>query len=145
MMKKHPTQSQDTFKRERGSKIATNTTQVEPSTDNIQRPPSQTSISKKEPSPPYSPEAKKGPKTRIVVKYDVGFNNSLHIRGAGASLSWEKGIPLTNVRSDEWIWESNKPFTSCEFKVLINDQQYEIGENHLLTYGTTIQYTPTFS
>lgn len=87
---------------------------------------------------------KKGPTTRIIVKYDVGFNNSIYLRGDGADLSWERGIMLKNVKSDEWIWETNIPFTKCEFKVLINDRQYELGENHRLQCGTSFEYTPNF-
>jgi hypothetical protein len=87
---------------------------------------------------------KVGPKTRVIVKYDAGFGNQLTIRGKGANLSWDRGIPLQNSKSDEWIWETTTPFNSCEFKILINDQTYENGQNHLLNCGTTIQYSPKF-
>lgn len=87
---------------------------------------------------------KKGPTTRIIVKYDVGFNNSIYLRGDGADLSWERGIMLKNIRFDEWVWETSMPFSNCEFKVLINDRQYELGENHHLQCGTSFEYTPSF-
>lgn len=89
-------------------------------------------------------ETKKGTKTRIVIKYDVGFNNYISLRGKGANLSWEKGIPLKNVKADEWIWETDAPFGSCEFKVLINDKHYEVGNNHTLMNGASMQYSPKF-
>ena len=82
--------------------------------------------------------------TRILVKYDVGFKNQLYIRGSGAGLSWSKGLPLKNTGHDEWIFEIQRPFTLCEFKVLINDHHYEQGENHRLTSGKLFQYTPRF-
>lgn len=91
-----------------------------------------------------SSSRKKGPTTRIIVKYDVGFNNSIYLRGEGADLSWERGVMLKNLRADEWIWETNNLFSKCEFKVLINDRQYELGENHHLQCGTSFEYTPTF-
>jgi hypothetical protein len=87
---------------------------------------------------------KKGPITRVTVKYDVGFSNALYLRGKGANLNWDRGVMLKNVKSNEWLWETDVPFSSCEFKVLINDRQYEVGENHPLTCGTSIQYTPRF-
>lgn len=31
--------------------------------------------------------------TKIVALIDVGFGNTLYIRGEGPGLSWEKGIP----------------------------------------------------
>ena len=83
-------------------------------------------------------------RTRITIKYDVGFNNNLFIRGQGAGLSWEKGKQLKNVGSDEWVWEVDAPFKNCEFKVLINDQWYEGGENHRISDGEALQYTPFF-
>jgi hypothetical protein len=85
-----------------------------------------------------------GPKTRITIHFDVGFPNALYLRGEGADLSWEKGLLLKNVKADEWIWETNKPFTTCQFKILINDYEYEIGDNHLLTCGASVHYTPKF-
>lgn len=92
-------------------------------------------------SPPLK---ERGPTTRITVKYDVGFNNSVHLRGEGANLSWDKGVKLKNIKSDEWSWETNIPFSKCEFKVLINDRQYELGENHKLICGTSYEFTPSF-
>lgn len=93
----------------------------------------------------FSPSEKKpGQKTRVIVKFDTGFSNQLYIRGKGANLSWDKGIPLKNVKADEWVWETDAPFTTCEFKVLINDKYYETGENHPLHAGANVLYTPRF-
>lgn len=103
-------------------------------------------VSKKVARPRKSPVKKAAPyaPARIVVKYDVGFNNTLSIRGNGAGLSWDRGAPLKNIGPDEWVWETNAPFTDCEFKVLINDQNYECGENHHLSPSSKFQYTPSF-
>lgn len=87
---------------------------------------------------------KKGPRTRVVVRMDVGFENFLTIRGKGADLDWEKGITLKNIKPDEWIWETDTHFNTCEFKILMNDTVYEIGENHPISCGASIQYTPKF-
>lgn len=83
--------------------------------------------------------------TRVVIHCDVGFNNSIFIRGSGANLSWDKGIMLQNTRPDEWVWETDQLFDSCEFKVLINDSKYEQGNNHTLTCKNSVEYTPCFS
>ena len=88
--------------------------------------------------------SKKTEKTRIVVRYNVGYNNHLFIRGNGAGLSWDHGVMLKNIGPDEWVWEATTPFRECEFKVLINDQQFESGENHHIHDGSAIQYTPNF-
>lgn len=82
--------------------------------------------------------------TRIIINYDVGFNNSLYIRGQGANLNWEKGIQLKNTKSDEWVWETECAFANAEFKILINDKTFETGPNHSLQYGSKITYKPQF-
>lgn len=82
--------------------------------------------------------------SRVEIEYDAGFGNTLFIRGEGAMLKWDQGAPLKNEKTDLWVWETTSPFESCRFKILINDVQYEIGENHSLTYGGTIRYTPKF-
>ena len=95
-------------------------------------------------------EEKKGPasckeaEARIVVRYDVGYDNYLFIRGNGPGLSWEKGVKLKNIGPDEWVWETGCSSCNCEFKVLINDVQYETGENHHLYDGVVFHYTPHF-
>lgn len=89
-------------------------------------------------------EKKSSYKTRLTVKYDIGYQNKFFIRGKGAGLSWDKGQELTNVKPDEWIWETQVSFSQCEFKVLINDEIYEIGENHFLNCGSSVVYTPHF-
>ena len=93
-------------------------------------------------------------KTILTVKYDCGFNNHLTIRGAGAKgiganqpsqeLSWHKGIPLKNIKPDEWVFESDSPLKNCEFKILINDEIFECGDNHTLKFGEHNQITPHF-
>jgi hypothetical protein len=82
--------------------------------------------------------------TRITVKYDVGFTNELYVRGVGPGLSWNKGIKLRNRKADEWVWETDQPFERGEFKVLINDAHYEKFDNHKLSPGADIVYTPAF-
>ncbi len=89
-------------------------------------------------------EKKNAKLTRVVVHCDVGFNNNIFIRGNGANLSWDKGIMLQNTGPDEWVWETDRSFNSCEFKLLLNDSQYEQGDNHTLTCGNCPEYTPRF-
>lgn len=82
--------------------------------------------------------------TQIVVKYDCGFDNHLSIRGQGAGLSWYKGVALKNISADEWIFDVVCPEAHIEFKVLINDQVFEIGDNHKVKNGQKIEIKPFF-
>lgn len=88
---------------------------------------------------------RKKEKTRIIVQYDVGFTNSVYLRGEGvAGLNWNQGVPLQNVSANEWIWETTEPFKNGQFKVLVNDQTFELGENHQVTPGTSLRINPKF-
>lgn len=82
--------------------------------------------------------------TRVIVHCDVGFNNSVFIRGSGANLNWDKGVMLHNTKADEWVWETEHPFNLCEFKVLINDLHYEQGDNRKIECQGCVEYTPLF-
>lgn len=84
-------------------------------------------------------------KTCVRIHYDVGFENSLFLRGQGGGLNWERGKQLKNVGPSEWLWETASQFDEAEFKVLINDNHFEDGENHKLQCGSEVHYTPRFS
>jgi len=86
----------------------------------------------------------KGARVTIVVKADVGFGNSLFIRGSGAGLSWEKGTILENSSNDTWkivLPAAEAPFA---FKVVKNDDVWSIGEDYSAAPGDTVTVTPTF-
>lgn len=99
---------------------------------------------KKKPVIKKSVKRPKKANTQIVVKYDCGFANHLAIRGEGAGLSWYKGVALKNVSADEWIFDVICPEAHVEFKVLINDQVFEIGDNHKVKNGEKIEIRPFF-
>lgn len=100
--------------------------------------------SKQASSAVLTPEPLKKNTTRLTIKMDCGFGNELYIRGDGAGLNWTKGAKLKNIDSTTWIWETDRPFTHCYVKILINDDHYENGENHLIKHGAHVTYTPAF-
>ena len=82
--------------------------------------------------------------TVITAKFDVGFGNTLFLRGEGPGLSWDKGIALSNAGEDLWtliLPESSKPVA---FKVLVNDNAWSTGEDYLVESGGTITIVPSF-
>lgn len=108
-------------------------------------PKEKSSVEKKIETKEKAPKGKSSPKTRIVVKYDCGFGNKLSIRGEGvSSLSWEKGVPLKNLGTSEWVWETDRPFSVATFKILFNDKNFEQGENHVIGYGQESKIIPQF-
>jgi hypothetical protein len=87
----------------------------------------------------------KSTKTKVVAHIDCGFTNNLFIRGEGvSSLSWDKGIQMKNTGPNEWVWESDRPFSTMQFKVLVNDSWYEQGNNHSLGFGQNMDFSPQF-
>ncbi len=84
-------------------------------------------------------------KTRIVVQVDPNFANTIFLRGEGVSdLSWDKGVQLKHEKPDEWVFETDTPFSTAEFKVLVNDNTYELGESHPLYPGASVRINPKF-
>ncbi len=90
------------------------------------------------------PAAPKAVQTRISALYDVGFGNSLYIRGEGPGLSWDKGLLMTCVGTAKWqitLGEAARPFT---FKFLVNDVTWSTGPDFVADSGSTVTVTPEF-
>jgi len=79
----------------------------------------------------------------IEAKIDVGFGNNLFVRGQGAGLSWERGIPLECV--DSKTWRLTVPAQDpLQFKLLINDTVWAKGEDVVATPGKRVEVIPAF-
>lgn len=82
--------------------------------------------------------------TTIVAAVDVGFGNSLVLRGEGPGLSWDVGVPMACVADDRWsitLPEGGQPIV-CKF--LINDSAWSAGEDYTVLPGSSVVLTPTF-
>lgn len=79
----------------------------------------------------------------IEAKVDIGFGNNLFVRGQGAGLSWERGLPLENV--DSWTWRLTVPAKDkVQFKLLINDTVWAQGDDLVAAPGKKVEVTPAF-
>jgi hypothetical protein len=79
----------------------------------------------------------------IEAKIDVGFGNTLYLRGEGLGLSWTQGVPLTCVDGSTWKW-SGETKEQLKFKLLINDQVWSQGEDLVATPGQKVEISPAF-
>jgi len=79
----------------------------------------------------------------IKVKVDVGFGNTLYLRGEGHGLSWSQGIPLTCVDGSTWTW-SGETDGKLKFKLLINDAIWAKGDDLVATPGEKVEVAPAF-
>ncbi len=82
--------------------------------------------------------------TRVIAKVNVGWGNCLYIRGAGAELSWDKGIAMQCLGEDEWLWEQFVPKGDISFKFLVNDELWSTGEDFTVSVGDSIICKPEF-
>ena len=103
---------------------------------------------------PTEPASIKGPRnetlsptepvTVVQAKIDVGLGNSVFIRGQGAGLSWDKGLPLTCIEGSAWVWSTKQAKGKMVFKLLLNDQLWAKGEDVVVGAGTKIEIVPVF-
>lgn len=82
--------------------------------------------------------------TRIVAHVDVGWGKQLYIRGEGAGLSWEQGIPMLCENDTEWHWVAGTDAGPISFKFLIDDKTWALGENITINAGDVHISEPTF-
>jgi hypothetical protein len=94
----------------------------------------------KRPDPDALPEAS----TVVEAWIDVGLGNSVHIRGQGNGLSWEKGQPLNCVDGKRWVWSTKGATGKVVFKLLLNDQVWCKGEDLTVEPGGRIDIIPSF-
>ena len=100
---------------------------------------------KKAVAPKAKIPTKKGLKTSIIARVDVGFGNQLYVRGAGADLSWEKGLQLENVSAYEWAFTTNEAKSDVTFKFLINDELWAEGDNIIVAKDASSISSPVFT
>ena len=100
---------------------------------------------KKTVAPKAKSPTKKALKTSIIARVDVGFGNQLYIRGTGADLSWDKGLPLENVSAYEWAFATTEATSDVTFKFLINDELWAEGDNVTAAEGATSISSPVFA
>jgi len=82
--------------------------------------------------------------TVITAQIDVGFGNTLYLRGEGPGLSWDFGVALESVGDESWSISlpSNGQPVVCKF--LINDLSWSVGSDYVVESGTKVMLVPLF-
>jgi len=94
-------------------------------------------------APAVKAAAKVSP-TVITALIDIGFGNTLYLRGEGPGLSWDVGVPMDCVSDDKWSLSlpgTGKPVT---YKFLINDLSWSAGPDFVAASGSKSSLTPSF-
>ncbi len=133
---------------------ATTTTLATPALSPAKKAPAKATKAEKVPSkkataaPVTAPAVKSQPTpalvTKIAAKIDIGFGNTLYIRGEGPGLSWEKGIPLDCVADDLWSITLAETARPVVFKFLVNDLTWSVGDDYLAQPGSVTELIPAF-
>lgn len=90
------------------------------------------------------PAAAKTVTTTITAKIDVGFGNTLYVRGEGAGLSWDRGLLMNCVGADLWRIELGDSVRPIAFKLLLNDTTWSTGADYSVAPGARATVTPQF-
>jgi hypothetical protein len=94
--------------------------------------------------PPVKEDVPVASSTKITAQIDVGFGNTLYLRGDGPGLSWEKGLVLDCVADDKWSISFLDASEPVVFKFLINDQTWSLGDDFVAPPGADLTVSPTF-
>ena len=79
----------------------------------------------------------------IEAKIDVGFGNTLYLRGQGPGLSWERGVPCECVNGNIWRWTAPRA-EKLTFKLLLNDSVWAKGADIVIGPGEKVELVPAF-
>ena len=102
--------------------------------------PPQTALAKRTPEK-VMPRRKR---RHIVARVNVGWGNSVYLRGEGGALRWDVGVPLICLMDDQWVWSYLEESAPRAFKFLRNDSDWAVGENHLVIVQKMVILTPQF-
>ncbi len=91
------------------------------------------------------PAKKAGPQPTVIqANIDVGFGNTLYIRGEGPGLNWERGQTMDCLKDDLWAFTIEAAAKPIIFKFLINDETWCTGDDYVVEPGNKITLVPSF-
>jgi hypothetical protein len=96
------------------------------------------------PAPAVKKSAPKAVVTVISAQVNVGFGNTLYIRGVGPGLNWDRGVVMNCVADDQWSVSIPDAANPVVCKFLINDLIWCAGDDFVITPGTKMAITPVF-
>jgi endonuclease/exonuclease/phosphatase family metal-dependent hydrolase len=82
--------------------------------------------------------------TRVRTLVNPGGNQFLSIRGNVAPLTWDLGFPFHIKPGGSRFFVTTELQGNFEFKLLLDDQTWQMGPNELSTAGQDQTVTPTF-
>ncbi len=93
---------------------------------------------------PAKKPAAKITSTKITAQFDVGFGNTLYVRGEGPGLNWDRGLALDCVSDDVWTITISDATVPVVFKFLLNDITWCVGNDYVVEPGGSVTVAPSF-
>ena len=85
-----------------------------------------------------------GPQPTVIqANVDIGFGNTLYVRGEGPGLSWDRGTIMDCVKDDLWAFTIEAAARPIIFKFLVNDETWCTGDDYVVEPGNKITLVPT--
>lgn len=82
--------------------------------------------------------------TLITIQYPARLGEHLYIRGEGSGFTWGQKVPLISI--DANTWQLRQPMQGeFRFKILLNNEEWETGNDHPAKGGDAVSATPVFA
>jgi hypothetical protein len=95
-------------------------------------------------APAVKASSSKASPTVITALIDIGFGNTLYVRGEGPGLNWNVGVPLDCAADDKWSISLPGTGKPVLFKLLINDISWSVGPDYVAASGEKVTVAPNF-
>jgi hypothetical protein len=83
--------------------------------------------------------------TVLTVSILIGIGNKPYLRGSGAGLNWDSGVPMEFEEIGKWSWVAPADFDgSVELQLFRNDEDADRKGTHVLQAGQKLEVTPVF-
>jgi hypothetical protein len=80
----------------------------------------------------------------IIARVNVGWGNTVYLRGEGGPLNWDVGEPMVCTGDDRWVWSCHAEELPRQFKFLRNDQVWALGDNQAVSGADITVCSPRF-
>lgn len=74
----------------------------------------------------------------------IGEDDVLCLRGEGAGLDWQEGVPMTYDGSDRWRYRVENITAPITCRIYLNDEISAFGDDLILQPNQTLAVSPTF-
>ena len=93
---------------------------------------------------PIKPKSSPGGSTSVVANVMIGIGNKPYLRGEGAGLSWDEGVPMNFIEIGKWAWTPTRKNAALTVQVYRNDEDPDNGGKIEVKSGEEIEITPDF-